>query len=65
MACPGACGHGGMRLFDLAQVARIAIDTIGSDFALFISRLEREAHEKGVVILQVWLPLASPFVSAS
>jgi len=57
--------QGSMNLFDLAQVARIAIDCIGPDFEPFIGRLEREALEKGVVIFQAWLPLASPFTSAA
>jgi hypothetical protein len=57
--------QGSMNLFDLAQVARIAIDCIGPDFEPFIGRLESEAHEKGTVIFQVWLPLASPFTSAA
>ena len=57
--------QGSMNLFDLAQVARIAVDCIGPDFDPFIARLESEAREKGMVILQVWLPLASPFTSAA
>ena len=57
--------QGSMNLFDLAQVARIAIDCIGPDFDPFISRLESEAREKGMVIFHVWLPLASPFASAA
>jgi hypothetical protein len=57
--------QGGMNLFEFAQVARITIDCIGSDFAPFISRMESEAREKGAVIFHVWLPLASPFASAA
>jgi hypothetical protein len=56
---------GSMKLFDLAQVARITIDCIGPDFDPFISRLDSEAREKGMVIFQIWLPLASPFTSAA
>ncbi len=57
--------QGSMRVFELARVARIAIDCIGSDFEPFIGRLESEAREKGTVIFQAWLPLASPFTSAA
>jgi hypothetical protein len=57
--------QGSMTLFDMAQVARIRVDSIGRDFAPFISRLESEAREKGTVIFQLWLPLASPFTSAA
>jgi hypothetical protein len=57
--------HGGMKLFDFAQVARTSIDSIGSDFAQFIARLEDEARGKGTMIFQIWLPLASPFVSGA
>jgi hypothetical protein len=57
--------QGSMKLFDLAQVARIAVNCIGEDFESFISRLENEAHGKNMVIFQIWLPLASPFASAA
>ena len=57
--------QGSMNLFDLAQVARIAIDCIGPDFDPFISHMESKAAEKGMAIFQVWLPLASPFTSAA
>ncbi|MCX5882185.1 MAG: hypothetical protein NTU74_10405 [Deltaproteobacteria bacterium] len=57
--------QGSMNLFDLAQVARITIDCIGPDFDPFIFHMESEAREKGMVIFQVWLPLASPFASAA
>jgi hypothetical protein len=57
--------QGSMTLFDMAQVARIRVDSIGRDFAPYISRLESEAREKGMGIFQLWLPLASPFTSAA
>jgi hypothetical protein len=57
--------QGSMRVFELAQVARITIDCIGSDFEPFIGRLESEAREKDTVIFQAWLPLASPFTSSA
>lgn len=57
--------QGSMNLFDSAQVARITIDSIGPDFDRFIVRLEGEAGKKGIVIFQVWLPLASASTSAA
>lgn len=57
--------QGSMILFEMAQVARIRMASIGFDFDPFIGRLEHEAREKGVVILQIWLPLTSPFAAAA
>jgi hypothetical protein len=57
--------QGRMNLFDMAQVARIGIDSIGSDFDSYIANLESEARARGIEVFQVWLPLASPFASAA
>jgi len=57
--------QGSLRVFELAQVARITIDLIGPDFEPYAGRLESEAREKGTVIFQAWLPLASPFTSTA
>jgi hypothetical protein len=57
--------QGKMDIFAFAQVARIAIHRIGSDFEAFISQLENEACDRGTEIFQVWLPLTSPFVFAA
>jgi hypothetical protein len=57
--------QGSMKLFDMAQVARIRINSIGPNFDSFIARLEGEAHEEGIVIFQIWLPLSSPFTTAA
>ena len=56
---------GKMDVFALAQVARIAIHCIGSDFDAFISQLETEACERGTEVFQVWLPLTSPSAAAA
>jgi len=53
--------RGSVKVFDLAQVARIAVDSIGPDFQSFIVNVENEARERGVQVFQVWLPLSSPF----
>jgi GNAT superfamily N-acetyltransferase len=57
--------QGEIDTFVFAQVARISIHRIGSDFEKFILRLENEACDKGTEIFQVWLPLTSPFASAA
>jgi hypothetical protein len=57
--------QGKMDTFAFAQVARMSIHRIGSDFEAFILRLENEACARGTEIFQVWLPLTSPFASAA
>jgi len=57
--------QGTLKVFESAQVARVNVDTIGNDFQNFISRLEKEGRQKGTVIFQIWLPLASLWVSAA
>lgn len=57
----GESSRGSLNLFDLAQVARIAVEGIGRDFESFIARMESEARQKGMRILHAWLPLASAF----
>ena len=56
---------GSMKLFELAQVARIEINSIGADFETFITEMENKALEKDITIFQMWLPLASPSISAA
>jgi hypothetical protein len=55
--------QGTMKLFESAQVARINVDTIGSDFQDFIAQSENEGRQKGTEIFQIWMPLATPSVS--
>jgi RimJ/RimL family protein N-acetyltransferase len=49
-------------IFDFANVARIAVHEIGSDFGEHISDVESEAVRKGCIVLQLWLKLTSPCV---
>lgn len=53
--------RGRVRLFPLAQVARIYLEEIGADFDSFMIRSETEARDQGAEVFQTWLPLASPF----
>ena len=58
----GAVSESKMDVFDFAKVARIAFPETGSDFAERLSGLESEAEEKGVIVIQVWVKLTSPWV---
>ncbi len=49
-------------VFDFAQVARVAVDTIGEDFGPYLSRLENERIPAGIKVIQVWVNLACPWV---
>ena len=51
-----------LKMFDFAQVARIAVRAIGSDFAKAFDTIEREAIERSAVVLQTWLNLGTPWV---
>jgi hypothetical protein len=55
--------QGSIDIFASAQVARIAVSRIGSDFEDWLGPLETGAQEKNVSVFQVWLPLTSPFTA--
>ena len=50
------------QIFDFAQVARLAVKQAGGDFEQALAGLERDLDARGVVIVQVWLNLAWPWV---
>lgn len=50
-------------IYGWALVSRISVLEIGEDFMPAIGIRESEAAEKGVIVYQVWLPLASPSVN--
>ena len=54
-----------LQIFDFARVARIAVEHAGSDFAARISELESNARAKNVIVFQVWLNLAEPWVGGA
>jgi hypothetical protein len=51
-----------LTIFDFAKVARIGFDQAGSDFAQQLADLEAQASQQGVVVLQVWIKLTSPWI---
>jgi len=56
---------GDLTVFDFAQVARVAMHRLGSDFEGYIDSLEANLNQRGVVVIQIWLNLASPWIGAA
>ena len=54
--------HAEMKVFDFAQVARIAMDSIGNDFEQYVYDLESYALDQNSVVIQLWLDLSVPWV---
>jgi hypothetical protein len=50
------------RVFPFAQVARLAVPQVGADCAAQITAKEAELAGQGVIVFQVWLPLACPWL---
>ncbi len=57
--------HADMTVFDFAGVCRIAVRSMGSDFATYMGKLESTARDQKLVVLQVWLNLGSPWVGVA
>ena len=53
-----------IQVFDFAQVARLTVKEAGRDFEQKLAGLERDLEARGVVVVQVWLNLAWPWVGA-
>ena len=53
---------GNLKVFEFAQVARMAVQEIGTDFNVFFSDLEARALAQNAVVLQAWVNLATPWV---
>jgi hypothetical protein len=56
---------GEVTVFDFAQVARVAMHRVGFDLAGYVEDLEKNLIERGVVVIQMWLQLAWPWVGAA
>jgi hypothetical protein len=54
--------HAEMKVFDFAQVARIAIDSVGNDFEQYVDDVENRALDQNVLVIQLWLDLSVPWV---
>ena len=50
------------RVFDFAQVARVAVHQVGADFRDFCDELESRLLAKGAQVVQVWFKLTCPWV---
>lgn len=57
--------HADMTVFDFAGVCRMAVHTMGSDLDTYMRKMEAEAVEQNVVVLQAWLNLGHPHVGAA
>ncbi len=53
---------GDLKVFEFAQVARMAVHEIGNDFNGFFSDLEAQALAQNAVVLQAWVNLTTPWV---
>ncbi len=53
-----------VQVFEGARVARISVNEAGSDFEIVLDSEEKEALNKGVIVMQVWLNLSLPWVGA-
>lgn len=56
---------GDLTVFDFAQVARVAMRRLGSDFEGYIDSLEAKLNQRGVVVIQIWLNLALHWIGAA
>jgi hypothetical protein len=59
---PGSVSDIRTQVFAFAAVVRIAVHEPGEDFALRLEQLENELKDKGIVVFQIWLNLACPWV---
>jgi hypothetical protein len=50
------------QVFDFAGVARVAVHEPGTNFAAELEQLEKELQDKCILVIQVWLNLACPWV---
>ena len=52
-------------VFAFAAVARVAVHGIGTDFSTHMDELEKSLERQGVLVQQLWLQLACPWVGAA
>lgn len=53
------------QVFDFASVARVAVHKPGKDFASRLESLDAELRQKGILVAQVWMNLAFPWVGGA
>ena len=51
------------QIFDFAKVARFAVYEAGKDFSETSIRQEKDALDRGAIVLQVWLNLSWPWIN--
>lgn len=52
-----------VQVFDFAQVARIAVNQSGRDFGTVLGQEEKKLLARNVIVIQVWLNLAWPWIN--
>lgn len=52
------------QVFDFAQVARITVNRVGTDFITILDQEEKTLLDRNVVVIQVWLNLSWPWINA-
>jgi GNAT superfamily N-acetyltransferase len=57
--------RGELTVFDFARTARIAIHSIGDDFAAYVADLETTACDRNAVVVQIWVNLGCPWVGSA
>ncbi|MBA4392159.1 MAG: hypothetical protein C0407_01270 [Desulfobacca sp.] len=50
-------------VFDFAQVARIVVNQVGRDFMSLLEQEEKRLSDRKVVVYQIWLNLAWPWIN--
>lgn len=50
-----------IQTFDFAGVARLTVESTGNDFETMFSEIENRLVNKGVIVIQLWLKLSSPW----
>jgi len=53
-----------IQVFDFAQVARIAVNQVGTDFITVLVQEEKKLLARKVLIIQIWLNLSWPWINA-
>ncbi len=52
-----------VQVFDFAQVARVEVSQAGRDFAMVVGQEEKKLLSRNVIVIQVWLNLAWPWIN--
>ena len=54
-----------MKIFDFASLARVSFEDMGNDFGLSVEKIDQEAQERGLKVIQAHLRLGCPWIGAA